>query len=158
MTYQQAWALSRGRLQSEPCRSVLGLRADLLLLIRCPAACIHQRVACHRCAVLNGAFLGFVVYSLFYVALDPFAGFTWSLFTGISCWLTATAFSQHVPHAWAWAIGVHALSWYAQIHVGHIMLEHRKPALLDSFFQVSLTSQDCMMLLHVYNIVCTPAQ
>ena len=97
-----------------------------------------------RCAVLNGAFLGTVVYSLFYVALEPFAGFTWSLFTGVPCWLTATAFAQHVPHAWAWAIAVHARSWYAQIHVGHIVLERRKPALLDSFFQVSF----CFLLPH----------
>jgi len=84
---------------------------------------------------LNGAFLGVVVYSLFYIGLEQFAGVTWCLSTGIPCWLTATAFSQHVPHAWAYAIGVHVLSWWAQIHLGHIMLEHRKPALLDSFFQ-----------------------
>lgn len=88
-----------------------------------------------QCAVLNGAFLQGVVYSLFYLGLEPFAGLTWTLSTGIPTWLTATAFSQHVPYAWAYAIGVHLLSWYAQIHVGHIMLEHRKPALLDSFFQ-----------------------
>lgn len=86
--------------------------------------------------MLNGAFLGTLVYSLFYIGLEPFAGVTWSLSTGIPCWLTATAFMQHVPHAWAYAIAVHALSWYVQIHVGHVMLEHRKPALLDSFFQV----------------------
>ena len=43
---------------------------------------------------------------------------------------------QRVPHAWAYAIAAHILSWYVQIHVGHVMLEHRKPALLDSFFQV----------------------
>ena len=90
-----------------------------------------------RCAVLNGAFLGVAVYTLFYVGLEPFAGFTWCLSTGIPCWLTATAFSQHVQYAWAYAIGLHILSWWAQIHLGHIMLEHRKPALLDSFFQVT---------------------
>lgn len=88
--------------------------------------------------MLNGAFLGTLVYSLFYIGLEPFAGVTWSLSTGIPCWLTATAFMQHVPHAWAYAIAVHALSWYVQIHVGHVMLEHRKPALLDSFFQVRI--------------------
>ena len=87
--------------------------------------------------MLNGAFLGTLVYSLFYIGLESFAGVTWSLSTGIPCWLTATAFVQHVPHAWAYAIAVHILSWYVQIHVGHVMLEHRKPALLDSFFQVS---------------------
>lgn len=88
-----------------------------------------------QCAVLNGAFLGVAVYTMFYVGLEPFAGFTWCLSTGIPCWLTATAFSQHVQYAWAYAIGLHILSWWAQIHLGHIMLEHRKPALLDSFFQ-----------------------
>lgn len=44
--------------------------------------------------------------------------------------------TQHVAHPWAWALGVHVLSWYAQIHPGHLVLEKRKPALLDSFFQV----------------------
>lgn len=92
-------------------------------------------LAC-RCAILNGTFLGTLVYTLFYIGLEPFAGVTWALSTGIPCWLTATAFMQHVPHAWAYAVAVHALSWYVQIHVGHVMLEHRKPALLDSFFQV----------------------
>lgn len=91
-----------------------------------------------RSAVINGAFLSLVVYSLFYIGLEQFAGITWCLFTGVPCWLTATAFAQHVSYAWAWAIGVHALSWYFQIHVGHIMLEHQKPALLDSFFQVRI--------------------
>ena len=94
-------------------------------------------VACMcRCAILNGAFLQVAVYSLFYLGLEPFAGFTWIISTGIPTWLLATAFMQNVPYAWAWATGVNALSWYAQIHIGHIMFEHRKPALLDSFFQV----------------------
>ncbi|DBA93238.1 hypothetical protein WJX79_000581 [Trebouxia sp. C0005] len=48
-----------------------------------------------QCAVLNGACLGVVVYSLFYIGLEQFAGVTWCLSTGIPCWLTATAFSQH---------------------------------------------------------------
>lgn len=103
----------------------------------------HLVVCLCRCAVLNGAFLGLVVYSLFYIGLEPFAGFTWCLFTGIPCWLSATAFSQHVPYAWAYATGVNALSWWAQIHVGHIMLEHRKPALLDSFFKVLSSHSYC---------------
>ena len=51
-------------------------------------------------------------------------------------WLTATAFRQAVPHAWAWALGVHLFSWYMQIHIGHIIIEGRKPALTDSLFQV----------------------
>lgn len=43
---------------------------------------------------------------------------------------------QHVPHAWAWVTATFVLGWYAQIHPGHMMLEGRRPALLDSFFQV----------------------
>lgn len=109
----------------------------------------HCFVRC-RCAVLNGAFLGTLVYSLFYIGLEPFAGVTWSLSTGIPCWLTATAFMQHVPHAWAYAIAVHALSWYVQIHVGHVMLEHRKPALLDSFFQVRNEYSAVLLCAHTH--------
>lgn len=41
-----------------------------------------------------------------------------------------------VPDAWAWALGMHAFSWYMQIHPGHAVLEGRKPALLDSLSQV----------------------
>lgn len=45
---------------------------------------------------------------------------------------------QHVAHAWAWALGVFVVSWYVQIHLGHMVLEERRPALLDSFFQVKI--------------------
>ena len=37
-----------------------------------------------------------------------------------------------------WALFLHVLGWYAQIHPGHAIFEGRKPALLDSFVQ-SLT-------------------
>jgi hypothetical protein len=41
-----------------------------------------------------------------------------------------------VTQAWKWALLVHVLSWYMQIHPGHAILEGRKPALLDSLVQV----------------------
>ncbi len=41
-----------------------------------------------------------------------------------------------VPLAWAWALGLHVLSWIAQVYLGHTLAEKRKPALLDSFVQV----------------------
>jgi uncharacterized membrane protein YGL010W len=44
-----------------------------------------------------------------------------------------------VAYAWAWAAGGFVLGWYAQIHPGHMMLEGRRPALLDSFFQARST-------------------
>lgn len=65
-------------------------------------------------AVLNWGLLVLILYALYYMALEPFAGATWGIFLGIPMWLTATAFAQHVPYAWAWAIGLHILSWYLQ--------------------------------------------
>jgi len=86
-------------------------------------------------AVINWGLLVLVLYALYYTALEPAAGLSWGVLLGAPMWLTATAFQQHVPHAWAWALGLHILSWFLQVEVGHIMIEHRKPALLDSFFQ-----------------------
>ena len=48
---------------------------------------------------------------------------------------------QNVSCAWAWALAIHVLGWYMQIHPGHIILEKRKPALLDSFIQVHFVSR-----------------
>jgi uncharacterized membrane protein YGL010W len=38
-------------------------------------------------------------------------------------------------YAWKYALALHVLGWYMQIHPGHIILEKRRAALLDSFFQ-----------------------
>eukprot|EP00891_Asterochloris_glomerata_P003133 jgi/Astpho2/3133/Aster-03417 len=85
--------------------------------------------------VLNQSAFALLFYWAYYIVLERFAGLTWGLFLGAPLWLTATWFTATVPHAWAWALGVHLFSWYAQIHLGHIVMEKRKPALLDSFFQ-----------------------
>lgn len=53
-------------------------------------------------------------------------------------WGSANAFVQGVAGAWKWAIGLHVLSWIVQIQLGHNMVEKRKPALMDSFFQVCI--------------------
>lgn len=55
-------------------------------------------------------------------------------------WGLANWFRAAVPAAWAWALGLHLLSWVAQIVFGHQMAERRRPALLDSFFQVGAGS------------------
>lgn len=55
-------------------------------------------------------------------------------------WGLANWFRLAVPAAWAWALGLHVFSWFAQVVFGHQMAEHRRPALLDSFFQVSAGS------------------
>lgn len=84
---------------------------------------------------LNAAFLVAAAYSLYYLRLEPAAGLSWSACVGLPLWLSATLFQQQVAQAWKWALLVHVLSWYMQIHPGHAILEKRKPALLDSLVQ-----------------------
>ena len=82
--------------------------------------------------------LGTVVaclYAAYYCALGPLAGSMWVIFWGVPMVATATVFQGNVESAWAWALGLHVLSWYMQIHPGHIVLEKRRPALMDSLFQ-----------------------
>ncbi|KAK9807327.1 hypothetical protein WJX73_002373 [Symbiochloris irregularis] len=87
-------------------------------------------------AVFNWTLVNnFIVLGLYFTTLEPFAGLSWTACIGLPLWLSATLFWQHVAHAWAWAIPVHIAGWLMQVVVGHIMIEHRKPALLDSLFQ-----------------------
>ena len=101
------------------------------------------------CAELNGALLQASIYGAYYIILEPFAGLTWTLFQGWPMWLTASLFRQALPNAWAWAFGVHILGWYMQIHIGHMLIEGRKPALLDSLFQVDSLLPQLIALHHV---------
>ena len=68
-------------------------------------------------AVINWGLLVLVLYALYYTALEPAAGLSWGVLLGAPMWLTATAFQQHVPHAWAWALGLHILSWFLQVRL-----------------------------------------
>lgn len=104
-----------------------------VLLCVCRIFSTHPRV---RGVVVNGAALQCLAYWLYYITLETFVGFTWGVCVATPLWISATLFRTHVANAWAWALGVHVLSWYMQIHPGHAILEGRKPALLDSFFQV----------------------
>jgi len=74
-------------------------------------------------------------YASYYCTLEPLAGSLWAVFWGVPMVATATAFQAGVENAWAWALGLHVLSWYMQIHPGHIVLEKRRPALMDSLAQ-----------------------
>lgn len=49
---------------------------------------------------------------------------------------TTSCAPAQVPDAARWALAVQVVSWYMQIHPGHAVFERRKPALLDSLFQV----------------------
>lgn len=103
-----------------------------------------QRV--RRFVVLNASFIVLSAYSLYYIILDFLAGLSWTLVYAIPLWLTSTAFEQLVPNAWAIALGLHVFAWYMQIHPGHLVLEGRKPALFDSFFQVRALRVLCSTL------------
>ncbi|KAK3260239.1 hypothetical protein CYMTET_30790 [Cymbomonas tetramitiformis] len=82
----------------------------------------------------NGLYL-LAAYGLYFLTLEPVAASTWIFSIGSPCYLIATFMSQYVESAWTWALALHVFSWYAQIHPGHIIIEKRKPALLDSLMQ-----------------------
>lgn len=86
----------------------------------------------------NGALALILAYAVFYVCLDIVAGLTWAACMGLPIWISATAFCSLVPSAWSWAIPIQLLSWYLQIHPGHMILEKRRPALLDNLVQAFL--------------------
>lgn len=102
----------------------------------------------------NGSFFLAAAYSLYYLALEPVAGGSWTgggqgrdglvarkllsrlfpctsavctvlcfpppvtaAFVGLPLWAAANCFCASVPDAWAWALGLHLLSWFAQIAV-----------------------------------------
>lgn len=83
----------------------------------------------------NWSWAALAAYSVYYCLLEVVAGVTWTLFMGIPMWLSSVAFREHVPDAWAWAIGVHVAAWVIQVVVGHGMAEKRRPAIMASFFQ-----------------------
>mmetsp|Transcript_27885 Transcript_27885/g.38548 ORF Transcript_27885/g.38548 Transcript_27885/m.38548 type:complete len:131 (-) Transcript_27885:213-605(-) len=76
-----------------------------------------------------------LVYSLYYMTMEPVAGLTWALSHGLLCAAAAHAARATVEGAWMYGIALHVLCWYLQIHPGHAVLEKRKPALLDSLAQ-----------------------
>ncbi len=109
-------------------------------------------------AVINWGLLVLILYALYYTALEPAAGLSWGVLLGVPMWLTATAFCQHVPHAWAWALGLHILSWFLQVRLYH--------ALVCSIAEVSLTrlekqaESSCSMCSDVIrpHVRCNPRQ
>lgn len=85
--------------------------------------------------VLNLGFFAFLFYSTYYLTLEFFAALTFDILL-FFMYLGANVFRQaYGDDAWKIALGLHVLSWYMQIHPGHMILEGRKPALLDSLFQ-----------------------
>mmetsp|Transcript_14690 Transcript_14690/g.21676 ORF Transcript_14690/g.21676 Transcript_14690/m.21676 type:complete len:197 (-) Transcript_14690:118-708(-) len=68
----------------------------------------------------------------YYIFLDRVVGGSYAL---ILYFMHRFARSFAETYGWKVALGLHMFSWYMQIHPGHIVLEKRKPALLDSLAQ-----------------------
>ena len=84
-----------------------------------------------------------LIYSIFYVYLDPIAGGLWALLVATPLAWSASLFAAQ-PHIVVLgtpcstsfiALVIHVFSWYMQIHPGHAVFEKRKPALMDSLIQ-----------------------
>jgi uncharacterized membrane protein YGL010W len=84
-----------------------------------------------------------LLYASYYsLALGaPLAGACWTASCGLPLWLGAVRLWRLAPQAaWRWALGAHALSWFAQVVPGHALLERRRPALADAFWQAVATA------------------
>jgi len=83
---------------------------------------------------LNGATICAIIYSVFYILLEPIAG---SMVVPIL--LGATAYGNHLysidpSGTTKGALIIHGVSWILQF-IGHGAFEGRAPALLDNLFQ-----------------------
>jgi len=83
---------------------------------------------------VNLSLLMYAVYAIYYLTLDFWPALAYDVFL-FFLYVTANWTAHSTPNALYIALVVHALSWYMQIHPGHLVLEKRRPALLQSFFQ-----------------------
>jgi uncharacterized membrane protein YGL010W len=83
----------------------------------------------------NVSFIMWALYALYYMSVAGLVGFCFNIFM-FGLYLTANYYHSVSPsNAWIIATILHIVSWYMQIHPGHLIFEGRKPALTDSFFQ-----------------------
>lgn len=85
---------------------------------------------------LNASLLVTLIYSLFYISLEPFAGVTWTVLF-LPAWFFANHFRANFENAIFYSILVHVIAWIAQF-AAHGLIEKRAPALLDSLLQALL--------------------
>jgi len=74
----------------------------------------------------------YIALSSYYLSLTFFPALTWDAIM-FAMMLSAGYFYQHVTHAWTYALALHVLAWYMQIHPGHGIFEKRAAALTDNF-------------------------
>ncbi len=85
--------------------------------------------------VPNAALIGYIAYAGYYLTLDIVAALVADTVLFLLLVAANVFFQMFGAVAWKYALVVHVLGWYMQIHPGHMVFEKRKPALLDSFFQ-----------------------
>ena len=77
-----------------------------------------------------------VIYSLYYIILDPIAGILYVPFLTY-LWLSANLFYRDNANALLTAAIIHVVAWAFQF-IGHGVFEKRAPPLLDNIFQAFL--------------------
>eukprot|EP00474_Spongospora_subterranea_P009032 CRZ09490.1 hypothetical protein [Spongospora subterranea] len=84
---------------------------------------------------MNGAAVCYAVFAVLYFCLD-IIGAAVANSALLACLIAANfCYDSFGPGlAWKYALAVHILSWALQI-VGHVYIEKRNPAFMDSFFQ-----------------------
>ena len=98
-------------------------------------------------AIPNAALLFVLIYGLYYLILEPIAGFSFFVIM-LGMWLGASHwYALQGSQAVTYAFGLHVVSWAFQF-IGHGVFEGRKPALLDNLFQ-SLFLAPLFVWLHV---------
>jgi len=83
---------------------------------------------------LNGALVLAVIYLSYYLLLDVKIAVSYLPLLAF-LYVSASWFALSVERSGLIAIALHIFSWYMQVHIGHMVIEGRSPALLDSFFQ-----------------------
>jgi len=83
--------------------------------------------------VLGGGLALFLALSVYYLTLTRLPAITYDIIL-FGMLLSSGHFYQHVSHAWTYALALHVLAWYMQIHPGHGIFEKRAAALTDNFF------------------------
>jgi len=92
---------------------------------------------------LNGAFFFILLYIVWYIFMEPFAGGLASLLI-LSIYIKSGQFvnagvSIYGLPVWQAALAIHVVAWIIQF-IGHGVFEGRAPALLDSWDQAFITA------------------
>lgn len=100
----------------------------------------------HFSLALNFGFFLAVVYSVFYVCLDPKAG-SLAAFLCMLCWVASSFLAGFLGFSLAWKVVLVAqiVCWTEQF-IGHGVFEKRAPALLDNLVQALIMAPFFVLL------------